>query len=359
MAKEYYKILGVSEDSSEDEIKKAFRKKAHKYHPDKPNGDEKKFKEINEAYNTLSDAKKKSQYDAYGSSGAGAGFGGAGQGGFGGAEGFDFSGFQQGGQGGSFGGFDFSDLFGGGFGGGQRVKRGSDIDVELEVSFADSVFGTKKTFSIKKDSTCLECDGNGAEKNSKLKTCPTCAGAGIVNEIRNTMMGQIQTQAECPDCLGKGKIPEKKCHSCHGSGIEKRTEEINVKIPAGVESGNRLRVTGSGQAISGGESGDLYIHIRVLEDKNFKKNGDDVYSDLEISVTDAVLGANVSAKTVDGKITVKIPSGSQNGKILKVKNEGVKISENKRGNLYMKLKIKIPEKISRKEKKLFEEIRDL
>jgi len=358
MTKDYYKILGVEKNASADEIKKAFRKKAHKYHPDKPGGDEKKFKEVNEAYNVLSDEKKKSQYDAFGSAGAsaGAGFGGAGsQGGF---EGFDFSGFQQGGAGG-FGGFDFSDLFGGGFGGGSRVKRGRDINVELEVSFIDSVFGTKKTFSINKDSVCSGCGGSGAEKGSKMKTCPTCSGAGIVNEVRQTLMGTIQTQAECPDCAGKGKVPEKKCRVCGGSGIERRKEEINVKIPAGVETGNRLRVAGAGQAVSDGESGDLYIHIKVEDNKDFKKVGNDLYSDLEVPLVDAVLGGKVSAKTVDGKITVKIPAGTQNGKILKVKGQGVKISDTKRGDLYLKIKVKIPEKLSRKEKKLFEELRDL
>ena len=173
------------------------------------------------------------------------------------------------------------------------------------------------------------------------------------------MMGAMQTQAECPDCLGKGEVPEKKCGVCYGSGIEKRAEEVNIKIPAGVETGNRLRVTGKGQAISGGESGDLYVHVKVSRSDTFKKIGDDVYADLKISLTDAVLGANVETQTVDGKITVKIPSGSQNGKVLKVKGEGVVISENRRGDLYLKIQVLIPGKISRKEKKLFEEIRDL
>ncbi len=353
MRKDYYKILGVDKSSSATEIKKAFRKKAHTYHPDKPGGDDAKFKEVNEAYNTLSNSKKKSQYD----SGFNESYGGTGGGGFGGSGG-GFSGFE-GQSAESFGGFDFSDLFGGGFSGGQGIKRGRDIDVELEVSFKDSIFGTKKTFSIKKDSQCSNCHGDGSEKGSSLKICPTCAGAGIVNEIRQTIMGTIQTQAECSQCLGKGKIPEKKCHICYGSGIEKKVEEVNIKIPAGVETGNRLRVSGKGQAVSGGESGDLYIHVKVEKNKYFEKEGSDIYSDLEISAIDAILGANVSAKTVDGKITVKIPSGSQNGKILKVKNEGVIVSGTKRGNLYLKIKVLIPEKISRKEKKLFEEIREL
>ena len=353
MNKNYYKILGIEKNASESEIKKAFRKKAHEYHPDKPGGNDKKFKEVNEAYNTLSDSKKKNQYDSLGSTGsAGAGF----SGGNSGFEGFDFSGTSSNS---SSGGFDFSDLFNGGFGGGQRVKRGSDIDVEIKISFKESVFGMKKIFSIKKNSSCSSCEGSGAEKNSSLKTCSTCAGHGVVNQVRQTMMGTIQTQAECPDCFGSGKIPEKKCSVCYGSGIEDRKEEINVKIPAGVESGNRLRVSGSGEAVQGGENGDLYIHVFVSEDKDFRKDGYDIFSNLEVNIYDAILGGVKKVKTVDGEIKVKIPEGSQNDKILKVKNEGVVISDKKRGNLFLTLKIKIPEKISRKEKQLFEELREL
>ena len=183
---DYYKILGVEKNSSDSEIKKAFRKKAHQYHPDKPGGDDKKFKEVNEAYNTLSDAKKRNQYDSFGSAGPAGSSGGSS-----GFEDFDFSGASNGG---GFGSFDFSDLFNGGFGGGQRVKRGNDIDVEIKISFKESVFGMKKTFSLRKNSTCSSCDGSGAEKGSSLKTCNTCNGHGAVNQIRQTMMGTIQTQ---------------------------------------------------------------------------------------------------------------------------------------------------------------------
>lgn len=353
MSKNYYEILGVNKNSSEDEIKKAFRKKAHQHHPDKKGGDDKKFKEINEAYNTLSNPKKKSQYDSFGSSEAGAGFnGGGGNSGFGD---FDFSGFQ--GQGGG-GGFDFSDLFGGGFGG-RREKSGQDIEVELEISFKDSVFGIDKVFNLKKNSSCSSCDGNGAEKNSSLKTCATCSGHGIVNEVRQTMMGAIQTQKECPKCKGSGKIPEKKCSTCSGSGIENRKEEINVRIPAGVENGNRLRVSGKGEAIANGVNGDLHIYIKVGADKNFKKDGNDLYSKLKIDLVDAVLGSVEKVKTIDGEIKVKIPEGTQSGKILKIKNEGVVISGNSRGNLFLEIVVKIPQKLSRGEKKLFEELRGL
>lgn len=354
MSKDYYKILGVDKQASESEIKKAFRKKAHQYHPDKPDGDDSKFKEVNEAYDTLSNPQKKKQYDTFGSSeSASSGGFGSGSGGF---EGFDFSGASSGGN---FGGFDFSDLFGGGFGGGQRVKKGRDIDVEIKVSFKESVFGVKKTFSIKKNSDCSFCEGFGSDKNSSLKTCSTCNGHGVVNQVRQTMMGTIQTQAECSDCFGSGKIPEKKCGVCHGSGIENKEEEINVKIPAGVESGNRLKVSGSGEAVKGGSSGDLYIHVYVEKDTNFRKEGHDIFSDLEVDIYDVVLGGVRKVKTVDGEIKVKVPSGSQNGKILKVKNKGVVISDKKRGDLFLKLNVKIPKKISGHEKKLFEELREL
>lgn len=347
MSKNLYDILGVEKNSSESEIKKAFRKKAHEHHPDKPGGDEKKFKEINDAYSTLSDSKKKSDYDNYGSASASSGGSGFGD--------HDFSGASSGGN---FGGFDFSDLFGGGFGGGQRVKRGSDIDVEIRVSFKESVFGVKKTFSIKKNSSCSECEGSGAQRGSSLKTCNTCNGHGIVNQIRQTMMGSIQTQAECSDCMGTGKIPEKKCTQCNGAGIENRSEEVNIKIPSGVETGSRLRVSGSGESIQNGEDGDLYISIVVSQDPDFRKEGYNIFSDLEVDIYSAVLGGIKKVKTVDGDIKVKIPSGSQNDKVLKVKNEGVVISDKKRGNLFLRLKIKIPENISKKEKKLFEEMRD-
>lgn len=353
MSKNPYDILEVEKNASDSEIKKAFRKKAHQHHPDKPGGDDKKFKEVNEAYSTLSDSKKRSNYDSFGSADAGgSGFSGGGSG----FEGFDFSGASSGG---SFGGFDFSDLFGGGFGGGSRTKRGGDIDVEIKVSFKDSVFGVKKTFKILKDSSCSSCAGSGAEKDSSLKTCGTCAGHGIVNQIRQTMMGAIQTQAECPDCFGAGKIPEKKCSVCKGSGIENRQEEVNVKIPAGVESGNKLRVSGSGEFIKSGESGDLYIHVFVSQDLNFTKEGYDIFSDLDIDIYSAVLGGVIEVNTVDGQIKVRVPAGSQNNKILKVKNEGVVISDKKRGDLFLKINVKIPEDISRKEKKLFEQLRDL
>jgi molecular chaperone DnaJ len=354
MSKNYYEILGVDKNASDSEIKKAFRKKAHKYHPDKPGGDDAKFKEINEAYDTLSSGEKKQKYDTYGSSDGGSGFGGSssGQSGF---EGFDFSGASANG---SFGGFDFSDLFGGGFGGGNGVKRGNDIDVEVVISFKDSVFGTKKTFSIKKQSSCLVCSGSGAKDESTLETCKTCNGHGIVNKIQQTIMGAMQSQGECPDCNGDGKIPKEKCLDCNGSGTEHRQEEINVKIPAGVESGNRLRVAGSGEFVKNGKSGDLYIHVQVEEDINFKKDGTDILSELTINIYDAVLGAVIKVKTIDGEIKVKIPAGSQNNKILKVKNEGFIISGNKRGDLFLKLNIEIPNSISRKEKKLFEELRD-
>ncbi len=357
MSKNYYEILGVDRRASQEEIKKAFRKLAHKYHPDKPGGDDKKFKEVNEAYSVLSDEKKRQQYDTFGSAGA------SGGGGFSGADfgGFDFSGFGGASSfgGADFGGFDFSDIFSSFGGGAEHRRRGEDMEVELKISFKESIFGTEKNFKIKKNSLCSLCGGSGAEKDSKFKTCPTCGGSGLTEEIRQTILGTVRSQKTCPDCHGKGQIPEKKCSRCGGSGVEYREEEIAIRIPPGVESGNRLRVRGKGQAVEGGESGDLYVYLLVEKGDNFEKVGNDLYTKLEIPLTTAVLGGKEKLKTVDGEITIKIPAGSDSEKVLKVKNQGVVISGKKRGDLYVRLKVKIPKKLGSEEKKLFEELKEL
>jgi molecular chaperone DnaJ len=351
MKKDYYQILGLEKSATDEEIKKAFRKLAHKYHPDKPDGDEKKFKEVNEAYSVLSDKNKRAQYDSFGQAGSADGFSGSGFGGF------DFSDFAGGGA--SFGGFDFSDIFSAFTGGSsQRVRRGDDINIEMEISFKESVFGAEKSIKIRKDSICSECSGTGAKNPDKLKTCSTCGGSGTIEEVRQSLMGMIRSQKVCPDCYGSGKIPEEKCSVCHGAGIKNTEEEINIKIPAGVESGNRLRVSGKGHAVSQGESGDLYIHIFVRENGDFKKVGNDLYTKLKISLTTAALGGEDYVKTVDGKVKIKIPAGTNDGKILKIKNEGVVISGKKRGDLFVKINVEIPQKINSKQKRLFKELRE-
>ncbi len=355
MTKDYYEILGVDKNASSSEIKKAFRSLAQKHHPDKKTGDEKKFKEANDAYSVLSDEKKKKQYDTYGSADSNAG-----SGGFNSSGGFDFSGFSGGFNSGGFesSGFDFSDIFGGGFGGETQTRRGDDIAVELKIIFKESVFGTEKTFNLKKDITCKECSGSGAE-SSRLKTCDKCGGRGYTFQEQQTIFGLTRIQKECDKCFGDGKIPEKACKKCNGRGVINDKEEINVKIPAGVESGSRLRIKQKGQAKHGGQNGDLYIHLEVEEDKNFEKEGYDLIGSIEISVTEAVLGIIKEIKVIDGKIKVKVNAGTQHGSILKIKDQGVVLPRGGRGLLYLKVKIDIPKKIGKKEEKLFEELKDL
>ncbi len=357
MSKDYYQILGVDKNATEAEIKKAFRKQAHKYHPDKPDGDEIKFKEVNEAYSVLSNPEKRKQYDTFGQAGPEMGGGG-----FAGGNPFADFDFSQFNQGGSFGGFDFSDIFSGfggeGFGG-SRSRRGEDIHLKMEINFKDSVFGVEKNIYVKKNSACEQCQGSGAEKNSNLKTCVTCAGKGVVEKVQQTILGSMRSRQECPDCQGRGEVPEKKCSACGGSGVEYRKTEIKVKIPAGVEDGNQLRISGAGEYVANGQAGDLYLHLDIKNNTIFTKDGYDLNRDLELKLTEAVLGTKKEVETIDGKVKIKIPAGISQGDILKVKNEGVVIAEGRRGNLFLKVKIKIPQKLSRAEKKLFEELKEL
>lgn len=362
MGKDFYKILGVPKTATEAEIKSAFRKLAHEHHPDKNKGDDKKFKEINEAYQTLSDKNKRAQYDQFGS--AGPQFGGAGGNPFGGAGGFDFnnfdfSQFQQGG--GNFE-FDLGDLFGafggGGFGGGRRrARRGNDLQVSMKISFKDSVFGVEKTISLNKTSTCKTCRGDGAKPGTKLDTCSTCKGSGHVTRVQRTILGNMQSTIECETCFGTGKVPHEKCTTCHGAGIVREKEEISVKIPAGVSNGDTLRVDGAGEAISGGKSGDLFIHIGVESHPVFKRVGNDLVMNKEISLADALLGATHSIETLDGTEKLEIPEGSNTGDQLHIRNKGV-FHGKTRGDLIISLKIKIPKRLSRKAREVLESLRE-
>ena len=360
MSKDYYDILGVDKGSSSDEIKKAFRKKAQKYHPDKPDGDEVKFKEANEAYTVLSDDKKRQQYDTFGSAGAQAGFGGGQAGGFGGG-GFDFNGFQggfqQGGQEFDFGDI-FGDIFGAGGRGGPSRNRGSDISVDLDITFKESVFGVEKEISLYKNKTCESCEGNGSKDGKNLETCGTCSGNGRTVHTQQTIMGNIQTERMCAECNGTGQRAKIKCSDCDGLGINRGKETVSVNIPPGLESHQRLRVPGRGEDIPQGQSGDLYINIFVTENNNFEKRGNDVYTEIDISITDAVLGAEKEIKTVDGSVKIKIPSGTSHGTVMKVKNEGFSLGGSKRGSMMVKVKIDIPKKVSKKVKGLYEEIKE-
>lgn len=356
MKKDYYEILGVSKDASDTEIKKAFRKKAMEFHPDKNNGDDTKFKEINEAYSTLSDKNKRQDYDNFGS----ADMGGAGFGGGQGFGGFDFS--QAQGFGGAQGfDFDLGDIFGDMFGGGQRSQRktqGEDIQIEMNISFKESVLGTKKTFTIKKHKTCDGCFGSGAAKDSKMKKCNSCDGEGVKMNIQNTPFGQVQRQSICADCSGKGNIPEKKCEVCDGVGIRLGDDEINVSIPAGIEDGQRLRVVGKGNEVVDGVNGDLYIFVSVSPDSKFERKDLDLYTKVEVPFSMAVLGGKIDVEAIEKKIKIKIPAGTQSGEKFKIKDEGIRYRSGS-GDLFAEIVIAVPKKLSSDYKKIIKELEKL
>lgn len=352
MSKDYYKTLGVEKGASQDEIKKAFRKLAHQHHPDK-GGDEKKFKEASEAYQTLSDEKKRSEYDTYGSAGPGQGFGGGQGGGFGGF---------QGGQG--FEGVDlndiFGDIFGGGFGGGrqQQARRGRDISVDLELTFSEAIFGVERKVLLTKTSTCDTCHGSGAKPGTSTKTCSECKGQGRIVENRRTILGTFAQERECGHCHGSGKIPEDKCSSCKGAGVARKQEEITIKVPAGIQHGEMVRLTGAGEAVQGGSAGDLYVRIHVAPHKVFKRDGSNIVMNMEVKLTDAILGAEYPVESLDGKLKVKIPIGISSGGILRVRDKGVPTVGKHRGDLLIKIEVKTPSKISHKAEKLIKELRE-
>ncbi len=353
MKKDYYDILGVKKDAPKEEIKKAFRTLAHKYHPDKKTGDDAKFKEINEAYSVLSDDQKRAQYDQFGSAGPNQGFGGGGQG----FNGFDFSQFTQGANGGFE--FDFGDIFGDVFGGGSRkqAKRGRDISVDIELSFEEAVFGVERTILLNKVSKCDSCSGSGAEKGSELITCSTCNGKGSVREIKRSFFGQFESVSTCEACHGTGKIPKIKCKTCHGQGILKKETEIKVKIPAGIDNGEMIRLSGGGEAAVGGQSGDLYIKIHVKKHATFKKDGQNLLMDLNVKLTDALLGGEETVNTLDGAIKVRIPEGITHGEILRIKNKGVPYDKGYRGDILIKIHILLPKKLSKEARKTIEALK--
>lgn len=347
--KDYYKILGIEKNASKEDIKKAFRKLAHKYHPDK-GGDEARFKEVNEAYTVLSNDKKRAEYDTYGQTFDGGGFGG-GQG-FGG---FDFSGFS-GGQGVEF---DLGDIFENFFtGGGQKVRRGSDISVDIQIPFEEAAFGTERKIIINKHSACDTCNGSGAEPGTKMETCKTCNGKGKVHESRKSILGAFTTVRECSTCHGKGEVPQQACKTCKGEGIVRKQEEINVKIPAGIDNGEMIRMSGKGEAVPSGIAGDLYVRIHVEPHPKFRRDGANLHLDLNIKMSDALLGTEYKIETLDGPVTLKIPAGVSYGEILRLRGKGIQTPQGKRGDLLVKIIIKTPEKLSRKAKKLIEDLKE-
>lgn len=362
MNKDYYEILSVDKNASKEDIKKAFRKLAHQYHPDKKSGDEVKFKEVNEAYQVLSDDKKRAEYDSYGRVFSGAeGFSAGG----GPASGWDFSDFAQGfsAQGGQagFGNLNdiFSEFFGGGIGGAAtRMKRGRDISTELQIPFSEAVFGTERKILIKKISTCETCEGTGAKPGTEMEKCALCNGQGQIHETKKSFLGTFSSIRACEACAGSGSVPSKKCTSCKGSGVLKKQEEVSVVIPAGIRDGEMIRLTSMGEAISGGISGDLYIKINVLSHPVFKREGSNLVMDLNIKLSDALLGTEYALSTLDGNLKLKIPAGVSPGEILRVRGKGVPVSKTKRGDILIKINIKLPHKLSKKSKELIEKLKE-
>ena len=352
--KDYYQILGIQKTASEADIKSAFRKLAHKYHPDKKGGDEQKFKEASEAYAVLSDKSKRAQYDAHGHSFAGGGAG-AGQG-FGG---FDFSGFQQaGGFGGQGVEFDLGDIFGEFFGGGrQQARRGRDISIDIELPFKEAIFGAERRVLISKLSPCDTCTGTGAKPGSKTIKCATCNGRGEIRENRNTFFGSFTTARQCPKCHGRGEMPETACPACRGEGVLKRQEELKIVIPAGVEDGEMIRMPRQGEAAAGAPSGDLYVKLHVRPEKHFARDGNNLVMSLPIKLSEALLGATHTIETLDGKETLTIPAGITHGEILRVHGRGVPHGRGSRGDLLVRIDITYPKKLSSQARDLVEKLR--
>ena len=348
-SKDYYEVLGLKKGASDDEIKKAFRKLAIKYHPDKNQGNkeaEDRFKEINEAYQVLSDPQKKAQYDQFGTTDPGAGFG---AGGFGG---FDFS---------DMGGFgDIFDTFFGGGGGSSRRRngpvKGNDIEYTINLTFEEAIFGTEKEISITRSENCESCHGSGAEAGTSATTCTKCGGTGQVRVQRQTAIGSIVSTTTCDKCGGTGKVIEKPCTTCKGKGSVRKNRKITVKIPAGVDTGNVIPLQGQGEhGKNGGRPGDLYIQIRVAPSKQFVRKGSDIYIDTHISMAKATLGTEITVPTVDGEVKYTIPEGTQSGTLFRLKGKGVpKIRSNGRGDQYVKVIVDIPKNLNAKQKEALE-----
>lgn len=356
--KDFYETLGVSKGASESEIKKAYRKKAMKYHPDKfgsasekeKKDAEVKFKEINDAYQVLSDSTKKSQYDQYGHDAFTQG-GGNSTGGFNGGFGGGFGGFGGGG---------FEDIFGSFFGGGRssgpRVEPGADLRYTVEITLEEAAEGIEKKIKYNRKGKCHTCNGTGGKPGSKMKTCPKCHGQGRVKEVQRTMFGNFENVVECDQCHGSGKIPEEKCPTCHGSGIEKERIEKKVKIPAGIDDGQRLRLDGMGEASpNGGPNGDLYIFVRVKEHSLFEREGQDLICEVPVSFAKAAIGGDIEIPVLGGTLKIKLPEGTQTGKVFRLRGRGMPSTRGSyRGDQLVRIVVETPVKLSSKQKKLLE-----
>ena len=356
--RDYYNILGIDKNASQDEIKKTYRKLVKKYHPDvnKSEDAEEKFKEIQEAYEILSDESKRKAYDQYGH---------AGTAGFGGSTGYNYSNFEQGVP------FDMGDIFNTFFGGntdgfgfnfrgthGQTQTEGSDVRYRIRLNFQEAVEGGNFKLNIERDIPCSHCKGSGSE-TGEYKTCPVCGGSGVVQKTQRTILGSIAMRTTCEECHGTGKIPEKKCSQCGGLGTEVERKEEKIKVPAGAYDGMILRFRGGGNAgPNNSSSGDLYIEVEVEPSKEFERRGNDIYSEVSVPIYTAVLGGGVKVNTPYGEVKLKIPKSTIGGSIFRIKDKGMPVlgREEEKGDLYVKINLEIPRKLSREEKKLWEKL---
>ncbi len=369
MPQDYYKILGVSRDASNTEIKKAFHRLAHKYHPDK-GGDEKEFQKLNEAYQVLSDKQKRSQYDQFGTT-----FEGMGQTGFGGQNaGFDFGSFWQqaqsqgGGAGQGFGFENLGDIFeeffntGGRRGGREDTMRGNDIQLDIEIGLEEALSSQEKHFSIYKYEKCSRCQGTGAEPGTAMRECSTCRGEGQVQQMKKTIFGTITHSTVCPACNGLGKLPEKPCNVCKGQGRIKKEEKIDVTIPAGLDSGQVLKFREKGDAgQKGSESGDLYVRVFVKKHPVFERQGDDLYAMANVNFSQIALGDEVEIPGLEKnkKIFLKVPAGTESGKVFRISKKGIPhFSSYGRGDLYIKINVAAPKHLTKKQKELLNKLRE-
>jgi len=357
MAKDYYKILGVNKNATKEEIKKAYKKLARKYHPDvnKDADAAEKFKEINEAAQVLGDDTKRQQYDQFGTAEAfkqASGFRGFDFSDFG----FDFTDFAS---------FDFGDIFdrffGGGtpFGGGRRRRaaRGADLRYDMEITLEEAAVGTEKEISIPRNETCPECDGTGAKSESDIVNCPDCDGTGMVRRTQRTPFGMFSTSTTCRKCHGEGKYVKEECPNCDGTGVVHERRKIKIKIPQGSEEGTNLRIGGEGEAGQrGAPSGDLYIVLHMKEHKTFERKGDDIFVKVNVPFTVAALGGEIEVPTLKGKAKLKIPSGTQSGTVFKMKELGIPYLHGAgKGDELVKVEVEVPTRLSSKQKKLLKE----
>ncbi|SEM48120.1 molecular chaperone DnaJ [Paenisporosarcina quisquiliarum] len=347
--RDYYEVLGISKSATQDEIKKAYRKLSKQFHPDinKEAGAEDKFKEISEAYEVLSDEQKRSSYDQFGHAGPNQGFGGFG---------------------GSADGFGFEDIFSSFFGGGGSRRRdpnaprkGNDLQYSMTIEFEEAVFGKEKEIEVSKEENCETCSGSGAKPGTKPEKCSHCNGLGQVNVTQDTPFGRVQTKRACNHCQGTGNIIKDKCATCHGKGTVNKRKKIKVTIPAGVDDGQQLRVSGQGEpGVNGGPAGDLYIVFRVKADPRFERDGDDIYYELPLTYAQAALGDEIEVPTVQGKVKLKIPAGTQSQANFRLKGKGIKnVHGYGVGDQHVIVKVVTPKKLTEKQKQLLREFAEI